>query len=175
MSDNANPQQNQEQPLFEILRIYSKDCSLETPNVPQIFGKQGNPELAVEHEIKTLKVADDQYEVSLRFTATCKIADEIAFICEVNQAGLFRIKNVDAATLDFLLGAIAPNTLFPYASEHISSMVNRTVFPPLHLQPHDFVAMYRMRQMQMAKKAEEEKAKNSDVANGAAGEEAPQA
>ena len=37
MSDNANAQnQNSDQPAFDIVRIYAKDCSLETPNVPGV-------------------------------------------------------------------------------------------------------------------------------------------
>lgn len=43
MSDNANAQnQNSDQPAFDIVRIYAKDCSLETPNVPGVFTKSGS-------------------------------------------------------------------------------------------------------------------------------------
>ena len=46
MSDNANAQnQNTDQPAFDIVRIYAKDCSLETPNVPGVFTKEWKPEI----------------------------------------------------------------------------------------------------------------------------------
>ncbi len=166
MSDNATSQQNQ--PAFEILRLYSKDCSLETPNIPQIFAKEWKPEIKIDFEAKPQKLNDDTFEVDLRVTATCKLGEEVAFICEVHQAGLFLIKNVDEATLDYLLSGVAPNILFPYAREHISTLVNKASFPPLLLRPINFEAMYRARQQEAAAKA--------DAANGAEKEEqAPQA
>ena len=69
MSDNATSQQNQ--PAFDILRLYSKDCSLETPNIPQIFSKEWKPEIKIDFEAKPLKLNDETYEVDLRVTATC--------------------------------------------------------------------------------------------------------
>ena len=98
-----------------------------------------------------------------------KLGEEVAFICEVHQAGIFLVRNIDDATKDFLLSGVAPNILFPYAREHISSLVNRGTFPPLNLQPINFEAMYRAQQAQKAQQAQ------SDVANGAASNEAPQA
>ncbi len=169
MSDNATSQQNQ--PAFDILRLYSKDCSLETPNIPQIFSKEWKPEIKIDFEAKPMKLNDETYEVDLRVTATCKLGEEVAFICEVHQAGLFLIKNVDEATLDYLLSGVAPNILFPYAREHISTLVNKATFPPLTLRPINFEAMYRSRQQEAAAAA----AAKSDVANGADSEQAPQA
>ena len=37
MSDNAQNAQNAAAPIFDIVRVYTKDCSMETPNVPAIF------------------------------------------------------------------------------------------------------------------------------------------
>lgn len=169
MSDNSQQQSNQ--PAFDIVRLYAKDCSLETPNVPTIFTKEWKPEIKVDFDAKPTKVTDESYEVDLRVTVTCKIGEEVAFICEVHQAGIFLIKNIDQETMDYLLAGVAPNMLFPYAREHISSLVNRGTFPQLNLQPINFEAMYRARKDQAAQEA----AKNSDVANGASKDEAPQA
>src|SRR5574344_1120439 len=169
MSDNANEQQNQ--PVFEPIRIYAKDCSLETPNVPQIFNKEWKPEIKVDFDAKPVKLTEGNYEVDLRVNVTCKIAEETAFICEVHQAGIFMIAGVDEPTLQYLLCAVAPNILFPYAREHVSSLINRASFPPFTLRPMNFEAMYRARQAELAAEA----AKNQDVANGAAPEQAPQA
>lgn len=174
MSDNAQ-QPNENQPAFELLRIYSKDCSLETPNVPKVFTQEWKPEIKVDFDTKNSKVSEDNFEVDLRVTVTCKLGEETAFICEVHQAAIVLIKNVDKATSDFLLLGVTPNILFPYAREHISSLVNRGTFPPLNLQPINFEAMYRARQAQLQAEAAKANAQNSDVANGAAQNENPQA
>ncbi|MDD7021960.1 MAG: protein-export chaperone SecB [Aeromonadales bacterium] len=155
--NQANAQQNQ--PMFEVLRIYAKDCSLETPNTPAVFKMAWKPEISVEFDAKPTSLGDDQFEIDLRVTATCKIEDKIAFIAEVHQAGIFLVKNVDDATAHYLLGAVAPNTLFPYAREHIASLVNRATFPALNLRPLNFEALYRARQAEAAQKAKEEAVK----------------
>jgi preprotein translocase subunit SecB len=157
--NNAQAQQNQNQPMFEILRIYAKDCSLETPNTPAIFKMPWKPEISVEFDAKPTNLGNDEFEIDLRVTATCKVEDKIAFIAEVHQAGIFLVRNVDEATANYLLGAVAPNTLFPYAREHIASMVNYATFPVLNLRPLNFEALYRARQAQAAQKAKEEAAK----------------
>ena len=171
MSDNANAQnQNSDQPAFDIVRIYAKDCSLETPNVPGVFTKEWNPEIKIDFDAKTQNIAEDNYEVDLRVTVTCTLDKETAFICEVHQAGIFLVHKVDKDTAEYLLNGVAPNILFPYAREHISALINRASFPPLNLRPLNFEAMFR------AHKAEEvAKAQQSDVANGEAKNEAPQA
>ena len=90
MSDNANAQnQNTDQPAFDIVRIYAKDCSLETPNVPGVFTKEWKPEIKIDFDAKTQNIAEDNYEVDLRVTVTCTLDKETAFICEVHQAGIF--------------------------------------------------------------------------------------
>lgn len=149
MSDQ-NQQNTQNVPQFDILRIYAKDTSLETPNSPAIFSQAWKPELKVQFDPKAQQVGDGQYEVSLRITVTCNNDGNTAFICEVLQAGLFLIKNVNDETVEFLLNATAPNILFPYAREHIASLISRATFPQLHLAPINFESVYRAKKEQMA-------------------------
>ena len=152
--NNQNNAQNAQQPVFQIVRIYSKDVSLETPNSPAVFQAPWKPELKVEFDNKISKVTDDQYEVCLRVTVTCKNGEHTAFLCEVNQAGIFLLRNLSPEASDYLLGATAPNVLFPYAREHISSLVARATFPQLNLSPINFEALYRARKAQQAQEAQ---------------------
>jgi preprotein translocase subunit SecB len=158
---NAQNQEQSNQQIFDILRIYSKDCSLETPNVPQIFLKVGaaKPETSLDFNVETKEIGTDNYEVDLRLTVTCKLEEQVAFICEVHQAGVFLVKNFDEATKKYVLEAVGANILFPYAREHISSMTMRATFPPLNLNPINFEAIYRARMAEAQKQAE--KAGNS--------------
>lgn len=149
---NSEPQQAP-QPQFEILRVYAKDCSLETPNTPGIFREVWKPQINVEFDAKPTNLGDDQFEIDLRVTVTCKVGEKTAFIAEVHQGGLFLVKNVSEEAAHYLLGAVAPNILFPYAREHISSLVNRATFPALNLRPLNFEAIYRARQAEAAAKA----------------------
>ncbi|MCI6796759.1 MAG: protein-export chaperone SecB [Succinatimonas sp.] len=151
-NSNTQPQQAP-QPEFEILRVYAKDCSLETPNTPAIFREPWKPQINVEFDAKPQSVDTDQFEIDLRVTVTCKVGEKTAFIAEVHQGGLFLVRNVSDEAAHYLLGAVAPNILFPYAREHIASMVNRATFPALNLRPLNFEAIYRARQAEAMAKA----------------------
>ena len=77
---------------------------------------------------------------------------EVAFIAEVQQAGIFLIKNLDDASMSHTLGAFCPNILFPYARETLDSLVTRGSFPALMLAPVNFDALYaqELQRMQAA-------------------------
>ena len=171
MSDNAQTPNEQNVPVFDIIRMYARDCSLETPNVPQIFQVEWKPEVKVDFDSKARPLGNDTFEVTLRVTVTCTVEKQTAYICEVNQAGIFIAKNINQDGLEFLLNGAAPNILFPYAREHISTLIGRATFPQLNLRPMNFEMMF---QAQKAQQAQQEAAMQ-DVANGAAKDETPQA
>ena len=149
--------EEQKAPEFSILRVYNKDISLETPNLPQIFKEEFKPETNLDLDIKNTLIDENEkiYEVVLRITVTAKMGEEVGFLCEVNQAGLFHIDNLAPEQLDGFLNAFIPGVLYPYARETISSLVNRATFPPLILAPINFDALYQQRKAKEAADAQE--------------------
>jgi preprotein translocase subunit SecB len=136
-------EQTQEQaPQFSIQRIYVKDISFETPNSPQIFTKEWKPDVKLDLDNRSSKVDEGVYEVTLSLTVTATVEDQTAFLCEVQQAGIFAIGNMPEAQIAHMLGAFCPNTLFPYARELVSNLVNRGTFPALNLAPVNFDALF---------------------------------
>lgn len=134
---------NQEQAnIFSIQRIYIKDISFETPNTPHIFTKDWAPDVNIELNSSSQAILDNIYEVSLRLTVTTKSAEQVAYICEVTQAGIFEIKGLTGPQLQHCLAAFCPNILFPYARETISSLVNKGSFQPINLDPVNFDMLY---------------------------------
>lgn len=142
-------------PKFAIQRIYTKDISFETPNSPAIFQKEWKPEIKLDLDTRSNKVAEGAYEVVLSVTVTATVDKQVAFLAEVEQAGIFSIDNMVEAQLAHTLGAFCPNTLFPYAREAIGSLVARGTFPQLNLAPVNFDALFAT---YMQKRAEEAKA-----------------
>lgn len=142
-SVDSKEQQNAEA-ILQIQRIYVKDVSFEAPNLPQIFQQEWKPQLAFELNTETAKLADDLYEVCLNISLETTLEDskDIAFICEVKQAGVFTISGLDELQLSHCLMSQCPNMLFPYARELIASLVNRGTFPPLNLSPVNFDALF---------------------------------
>lgn len=144
MSDEIqNSEAGKEQePQFAIQRIYMKDVSFETPNSPEIFQKDWQPEVQLDLDTKSAQLAENTYEVVLALTVTVKVDGLTAFLAEVQQAGIFTIGNMPEAQMAHTIGAFCPNTLFPYARESIANLVNRGSFPQLNLAPVNFDALF---------------------------------
>jgi preprotein translocase subunit SecB len=132
----------EEAPQFAIQRVYTKDVSFETPNSPAIFQKEWQPEIKLDLDTRSNKIAEDTYEVVLAVTVTATVEEQTAFLAEVQQAGIFTIGNMPEAQIAHMIGAFCPNTLFPYAREAVASLVNRGSFPQLNLAPVNFDALF---------------------------------
>ena len=78
-------------PQFNIQRIFTKDISFESPNAPAIFTKEWKPEIKLDIDTSTNKLDENVYEVVLSVTVTATLGEETAFLCEVQQAGIFAI------------------------------------------------------------------------------------
>jgi len=139
-AENAATQEPQAQ--FAIQRVYTKDVSFETPNSPAIFQKDWKPEVKLDLDTRSNKLADDTYEVVLAVTVTVSVEEQTAFLAEVQQAGIFTIGNMPEAQLAHMIGAFCPNTLFPYARETVANLVNRGSFPQLNIAPVNFDALF---------------------------------
>ena len=136
----------QQQPQFGVQRLYLKDVSFESPNAPGIFRKEWKPQIKLDLNTQTRQLDTDVYEVVLTLTVSAKIEEETAFLCEVQQAGIFSIGGFPDETRDQLLGAYCPNILFPYAREAVDAAVVKGSFPALMLAPVNFDALYQQKQ-----------------------------
>ncbi len=143
---------------FNIQRIYTKDVSFETPNSPAIFQKEWTPEVKLDLDTRSNKLDEGVFEVVLSLTVTASIGEETAFLCEIQQAGIFTISAAEEIQLAHMLGAYCPNILFPYAREAVSSLVNRGTFPQLNLAPVNFDALFAQYMQQRAAQAEQTQA-----------------
>ncbi|QDE32984.1 MULTISPECIES: protein-export chaperone SecB [Shewanella] len=143
-------------PQFNIQRIYTKDLSFETPNSPAVFQKEWNPEVKLDLDTRSNKLSDDTYEVILSLTVTAKNGEDTAFLCEVQQAGIFSIVGLTEQQLAHSLGAYCPNVLFPYARELVGNLVGRGTFPQLNLAPVNFDALFAQYVQQRQTAATEE-------------------
>jgi preprotein translocase subunit SecB len=150
MSDQNNQDQ---QPIFNIQRIYLKDVSLEQPNSPSIFLEQEGPGIEVQIDVGNEKLADGIYEATVTVTVTAKIKDKIAFLVETKQAGIFEARNLPDDQIEPLLGIACPNIIYPYLRANIADTITRAGFPPIHLTEINFEVFYHQRKQAMAQAA----------------------
>jgi len=128
---------------FVLQRIYVKDASFESPKSPEAFLKQWKPSVALELNVSNVSIDDDNFEVTLGLTVTAiNELEEVIYLIELQQSGIFVIKGVTEEVLAQTLGSFCPSVLFPYARETIDSIVTKGSFPPLMLAPINFDTMY---------------------------------
>jgi preprotein translocase subunit SecB len=140
--------QQNNQPIFNLDKIYVKDLSLEIPHAPKIFLERENPQVDIQLHTQASSFEEGQYEVLVMATITAKIGEKTMFLVELKQAGIFQIRNVPAEELEPILAVMCPNILFPYLRQTVSDVVVRGGFAPVLLNPINFDALYQQQKQQ---------------------------
>jgi preprotein translocase subunit SecB len=137
-----------------LQKIYLKDASFEVPLAPQVYTRQWQPQVDVQVATSLQALGAEQHQVLLSVTVTAKLEQQVAFLAEVQQAGIFLVRGMaDDAERQRVLGSDCPQILFPFARESVSELVQRGGFPQLLLQPIDFGALYQEHLRQEAEKS----------------------
>lgn len=127
-----------------LLQVYLRDVSFEAPGVPGVLFGHDRPDLefAVVNDYSLSAEAStklgDVYAVNVRITVRARNGDKALFLIEVEQGGLFEVKGYERDELDSVLRITAPEAIYPYARELVSSLVSRAGFPRLQLRPFEF-------------------------------------
>jgi preprotein translocase subunit SecB len=131
-------------PQLNVLAQYTKDLSFENPNAPASLAPQAQqPAINIQINVGAKALAEDEYEVTLSIEGKAESGASLIFGFELQYAGVFRIVNVPAENLHPLVMIECPRLLFPFAREIIATAVRDGGFPPLMLDPVDFVGLYR--------------------------------
>ena len=144
-------QQAQQGPMLSVLAQYTKDQSFENPNAPDSLrsGLEA-PAIQIGIEIGRQMLEGDNVEVTLMLKAEAKRGDQVAFIAELEYAGLFAFQGVGVEEIQPLILIECPRLLFPFARQIMASMTQNGGFPPIMLEPPDFAAMFRDEMMRRA-------------------------
>ena len=137
-------------PQLMVLAQYIKDLSFENPNAPRSLAQPTQPQINVSVNVTANPLSSTDVEVELRLEGKAESAGAVMFNIELVFAGAFRIQNVPQENLHPLTMIECPRLLFPFAREIIASAVRNGGFPPLLLDPIDFVALYQARTPQPA-------------------------
>ncbi len=124
-----------------LQKIYLKDASFEAPNSPGIFTGEWKPQITLNLSTRRNDLGDDAVEVILELTLEAKQGDTIAFLAEIQQAGIFLLKGFSDEEKEQVMKTFCPTQLYPYAREAVADLIGKGGFPHLHLQPVSFEAM----------------------------------
>ena len=154
MSDQANGGAAGAQ--LRVLTQYVKDLSFENPNAPNSLGPvDEQPSINLRVDVGVKRLADTDYEVALKIGAEAVVKDKPLFIVEAEYAGLFRLTNILEADLEAVLVVECPRQIFPFARRILTDVTRDGGFPPLLIDPIDFVNLYNQRREQMAQQVAE--------------------
>jgi preprotein translocase subunit SecB len=141
--ETPSPNGQDTAPAAGLISQYVRDLSFENPNAPGIYQNQIAPEIDVQFNIGAHQVSDELHEVVLKISVKATADAKTAFLAELEYAGLFGLRNVpDEHVQPFLLGE-APRLIFPFARRVVADTIRDGGFPPLLLEPIDFMALFQ--------------------------------
>ena len=151
-STNGGPppvEANQAPPQLNVLAQYVKDLSFENPNAPRsLQQQQGAPKINIQINVNAKPMAENDFEVELKIEGRAEVPNLFLFSFDLLYAGVFKIQNVPQENVHAIVMIECPRLLFPFARETIATAVRNGGFPPLMIDPVDFVSLYRQRMEQ---------------------------
>lgn len=143
---NGNGASQDLAPQLNVLAQYTKDLSFENPNAPRsLTAQQGSPEISIQVNVNLRQLAASDYEVELLLEGSAIEGGNTLFRFDLNYAGVFRVQNIPEQDLHPILMIECPRLIFPFAREIIANAIRGGGFPPLLIDPIDFMSLYRQR------------------------------
>lgn len=143
------------QRAFAINGQYIKDLSFESPDAPRsLFSLKDKPAIDLQIDIKGQKLQEKTYEVAIQIGAKATAEGTTVFLVELEYAGIFTISDALAEdALEPVLLVECPRVLFPFARRVVADVTRDGGFPPLMLDPIDFLSLYQARKGQAGDEA----------------------
>jgi len=133
-------------PQLNVMAQYIKDLSFENPNAPNsLQPQQQQPQINLQINVNAKALATTDFEVELKIEGRAEVQGSALFAFDLLYAGVFRIVNVPQENMSAVLMIECPRLLFPFARELVASATRNGGFPPLMIDPVDFVSMYRQK------------------------------
>jgi len=139
---------------------FIKDLSFEVPGAPLIYTTlKSAPRVDINLDVQARRIQEGQnaFEVTLaiRAEATEPVsnggsAGPRVFLAELAYSGVFTLTGIPENTLEPVLLVECPRILFPFARSILSDVTRDGGFPPVLLQPIDFLALWQSRRAQGA-------------------------
>jgi len=142
---------------------YVKDLSFEVPGAPQVFSQlKSQPQVNINLDVQARRVHEGQsvFEVAILIRAEAHDTSPqqgngqgapvppTVFVAELTYAGLFTLNGLPDNAVEPVLLVECPRILFPFARNILSDVTRDGGFPPVLLQPIDFVALWQARRAQ---------------------------
>ena len=143
---NKKKNSNNNNLKFIINAQYLKDLSFENPRAPESLKNfSSNPTFKIDVDVKSRTLKDhgpNIYEVELLIKGETKVQNDSLFVIEGSYCGIFTVENANEDILEKILLIECPKFLFPFLRSIIANSSREGGFPPLMINPVDFIGMY---------------------------------
>ncbi len=138
-------------PALNALVQYLKDFSFENPNAPGSLGPQEKaPDISIQVNVNARQLAQTDFEVSLTLDAKAGDGPGLLFKLDMEYGGVFRLLNIPEEQVHPIVMIECPRLLFPFVRQIVADATRDGGFPPLYIDPIDFVALYQQKAAQAA-------------------------
>ena len=142
-AQNTNEQTPPARPSMALRAQYTKDVSFENPRAPgSLFSLDAAPAMEVSVNLGAQRLDQNVFELVIQVNARAIHDKATIFLIDLAYAGVLEMQNVPEEALEQLVFVQGAFLLFPYARRVISDLTRDGGFPPLQLEPIDFLALY---------------------------------
>ena len=142
-----NPTPAADKPAIFLRAQYIKDMSFENPRAPaSIFSLKEAPQMDVSINLAAQRLDEKVFELSIHISARAISEKTTIFLCDVVYAGVLEMQGIPDSALESTLFIQGAQLLYPFARRVIADLTRDGGFPPLQLDPMDFVGLYANRQ-----------------------------
>jgi len=151
----TNEQNAPARPSMALRAQYTKDVSFENPRAPQsLFSLDAAPAMEVNVNLGAQRLDQNVFELVIQVNARAVHEKTTIFLIDLAYAGVLEMQNVPEEALEQLVFVQGAFLLFPYARRVISDLTRDGGFPPLQLEPIDFLALYSQQRAKIKAAAE---------------------
>jgi len=140
-----------DKPAIFLRAQYIKDLSFESPRAPaSIFSLREPPQMDVNINLAAQRLDENVFELSIQISARAVAEKTTIFLCDVVYAGVLEMQSIPDNAVESTLFIQGAQLLYPFARRVVADLTRDGGFPPLQLEPMDFVALYQQRAAQPA-------------------------
>lgn len=131
---------------INVLAQYIKDFSFENPNAPRSLGNQQNgPQITLTVNVNGKPITGTDFEIELAIEGGAGEGPNTLFKFELLYGAVLRLVGIPQDSVHAVVMIEGPRLMFPFARQIIADATRNGGFPPLMIDPIDFVALYRNR------------------------------
>jgi preprotein translocase subunit SecB len=145
-------EQAQETKQSLLLRAqYVKDLSFENPRAPaSLFSLREAPAMDVNVSLAAQRLDANVFELTIAIAVRATHEKVTVFLSDLSYGGVLELQNIPDAHVESAVFVQGAQLIYPFARRVIADVTRDGGFPPLQLEPIDFLAMYRNQKSQVA-------------------------